>query len=110
MIDACRFSSYDKLLRVTSWVFRFVQNCKRGEGERVRGEISASEILASETLWIKNLQISLQNMGNFEKTSRSLGLFNDDKGVLRAGGRLKNSALPLDTVHPCDRVDYTKGT
>ena len=39
-------------------------------------------------------------MGNFEKTSRSLGLFKDDKGVLRAGGRLKNSALPLDTVHP----------
>ena len=30
IIDACQFGSYDKLLRVTSWVFRFVQNCKKG--------------------------------------------------------------------------------
>ena len=55
VIDACQFSSYDKLLRVTSWVFRFVQNCRKGEGDRVKGEILAQEILASETHWVKVL-------------------------------------------------------
>ena len=79
--------------------FKICAKLQEGGGGKSEGEISASEILASETLWIKNLQISLQSMGNFEKTSRSLGLFTDTD-VLRAGGRLKNSALPLDTVHP----------
>ena len=101
VIDASNFSSYDKLLKVTSWVFRFGQNCKKGEGERVMGEISAAEIFASEILWIKNLQKnSLQNLSNFDKTSQSLGLFEDEMGVLRCGGRLKNSLLPPDTMHP----------
>ena len=27
-------------------------------------------------------------------------MFEDDKGVLRCGGRLKNADLPLDTRHP----------
>ena len=74
IIDAGKFSSFDKLLRVTSWVFRFVQNCRTKEGERVMGEILAKEILASETLWVKNLQLSLKNSENFRKTSLSLGL------------------------------------
>ena len=45
-------------------------------------------------------QISLQNRDKFDKTSHSLGVFKYDMGVLRCGGRLKNSALPLDTMHP----------
>ena len=32
VIDMSKFSSFDKLLRVTSWVFRFVQNCRAKEG------------------------------------------------------------------------------
>ena len=55
---------------------------------------------ASEILWVKNLQVSLKIMDNYEKISHSLGVFEDDMGVLRCGGRLKNAALPLDTRHP----------
>ena len=50
IIDASRFGSFDKLMRVTSWVFKFIQNCRKGEKEIVMGEILAKEILASETL------------------------------------------------------------
>ena len=100
IIDASKFSSFDKLLRITSWVFRFVQNCRTKEGERVMGEILATEILASETLWVKNLQLSLKNSENFKKTSLSLGLFLDKDGLWRCGGRVGNSTLPYDTKHP----------
>ena len=61
------------------------------------GEILAKEILASETLWVKNLQFSLKNAENFGKTSLSLGVFTDEEGILRCGG---NSTLPYDTKHP----------
>ena len=64
------------------------------------GEILATEILASETLWVKNLQLSLKNSENFKKTSLSLGLFLDKDGLWRCGGRVGNSTLPYDTKHP----------
>ena len=64
------------------------------------GEILAKEILASETLWVKNLQLSLKNLENFGKTSLSLGLFTDEEGILRCGERIRNSTLPYDTKHP----------
>ena len=64
------------------------------------GEILAKEILASETLWVKNLQLSLKNLENFGKTSLSLELFTDEEGILRCGGRIGNSTLPFDTKHP----------
>ena len=67
IIDTSRFGSFDKLMRITSWIFRFIQNFRVKEGERVMGEILAKEILASETLWVKNLQLSLKNLENFGK-------------------------------------------
>ena len=89
VIDASKFSNYGKLLRVTSLVFRFLQNCRLREGDRTRGVISSAEMHAAEQIWVKNLQVSLKTMGNYEKISHSLGVFEDDMGVLRCGGRLK---------------------
>ena len=100
IIDASQFGSFDKLMRITSWVIRFIQNCRMGKKESVMGEILAKKILASETLWIKNLQLSLKNAENFGKTSLSLGVFTDGEGILRCGGRIRNSNLPYDTQHP----------
>ena len=89
VVDASKFSNYGKLLRVTSLVFRFLQNCRVREGDRTRGVVSSAEMHAAEQIWVKNLQVSLKTMGNYEKISHSLGVFEDDMGVLRCGERLK---------------------
>ena len=58
MIDVCRYSSKEKLVRVTAFVLRFAQNCKariRREG-RVTGGLTVEEILNAEKSWVQTVQ------------------------------------------------------
>ena len=58
VIDVGRYSSKEKLLRVTAFVQRFAQNCKariRREG-RVAGGLTVEEILSAETSWVQTVQ------------------------------------------------------
>ena len=52
IIDADRYSSWKKLLRVTAYILRFV---KRANVNR-RMELEAEEIRSAEELWIKSIQ------------------------------------------------------
>ena len=93
-----RYGEFDKLLRVTAWVRRFVSSCKSG----VKGgeELTADEIGEAEKIWAKHLQKSIRKGERFDKISRSLGLFEDQDGLLRCGGRVKNADIPYETKHP----------
>ncbi len=57
LISCKRFSSYEKLLRVTAFVLRFINNCR--SKTKYREELNATEILEAETNWIKDLQMSI---------------------------------------------------
>jgi len=48
----------------------------------------------AENLWIKHVQKLVKAEDKFDQIRVSLGLFEDDKGVLRCGGRLQNAPLP----------------
>ena len=85
LLDAKEFSDFDKLLRVTGWVVRFVDVCRGSR--RSRGDtLTADELLRAERMWAKSVQVGIQKGDNFEKISKSLGFFKDEHGVLRCGG------------------------
>ena len=93
-----RYGDLDKLLRVTAWVRRFVSSCRGGV--KGGGELTAEEIGQAENLWGKQVQKLLRKNEKFDKTSKSLGLFEDEDGLMRCGGRVKNSDIPYETKHP----------
>ena len=55
IIDTSRYSSLAKLLSVTAYVYRFLQNVCKDE-PRIVGPISATEKQAALKLWIQNCQ------------------------------------------------------
>jgi len=64
-------SGLSKLLRVTTYIQRFVQNCRKPESQRL-GVISAQEINESQLLWVKCVQEGIIKDGKIEQLSRDL--------------------------------------
>ena len=98
IIDSDKFSDLGKLYRITAYTVRFVNNCKN-RSKRV-GDLTANEINNSEKMWQKEMQKTLTKSERFEKTKKSLGLFQDEDELWRCGGRISNANLPYDTIHP----------
>ena len=94
-----RYPSYSRLVRVTSWILRFVHNCHAAcPGSRHTGPLSVVELSDSRVLWLSTAQYhtfseSLKSMKSISKSSclRTLHPFLDKCGILRVGGRLSNS-------------------
>jgi len=52
-----RFSSFTRLTRVTAWLFRFVNNCRKTGGCKL-GPLLVDELLHAEMFWIPVVQWS----------------------------------------------------
>lgn len=103
-----KYSSLEKILRVTAWIYRFVYNLKNKNNKRSLS-LTAMELRESENYWIKTTQkqyfhneISALIEGkNLESSSTIITLnpflYND---LMRLGGRLHESSLPFQTKHP----------
>lgn len=105
------FSTYNRLIRITSLCKRFRQSCLHSPNH-VTGRLTTEELQSNRRFWI--LQTQLQH--NYDELlclgksipepisnkSRLLSLtpFVDGSGLLRIRGRLENSMLPYDEVHP----------
>ncbi|XP_076763724.1 uncharacterized protein LOC143431095 [Xylocopa sonorina] len=100
--------SFKMLKRVFGYVLRFIHNSKHNIEKRT-GPLTASEIdtakdkiilIAQSVAFFKEIQ-SLRNEGRIPNKSRltSLKPFLDNSGVLRVGGRLRNSELPEEQKH-----------
>ena len=97
ILDATRFSSYMKLLRVIAYILRFVKNCK----DRCINtkELTAEELDGAEIVWIRDMQtqIDKKKLSNVEQ---HLDTFIDKDKIIRCKGRLKNSCLTFERRHP----------
>ncbi|XP_064463406.1 uncharacterized protein LOC135374344 [Ornithodoros turicata] len=103
------FSSYTKLLRVTAWLLRFVNKCRR---QLLASEtfLTTAEINRAEILWIKQAQINcyaneirhLEHEGQVQRGSSIADLqpYIDDNGCLRVKGRLHYANISEETKHP----------
>ncbi|GFS99680.1 integrase catalytic domain-containing protein [Nephila pilipes] len=54
VIDITHYSSYTKLLRVTAWILRFLQNCRNEQ--HFLFELTAEELQKAKDYWILNVQ------------------------------------------------------
>ena len=94
IIDCNRYSSLQRVLRVTAYVKQFVHDITWKE--RITGPLSTNEMQEAEILWIKEMQGHLQ----VDELEKQLGLFKDEKGIIRCRGRLGNSQASYHTKFP----------
>ncbi|KFM62154.1 hypothetical protein X975_06179, partial [Stegodyphus mimosarum] len=108
LIDISKYSNLRKLLRITSWMKRFIGKIRKTN--HLTGSLTTEELVDAENYWIRSEQErfypkeieSLKKANKVEKKS-SLYLFDpflDQNGILRAGGRLEHSSLSHDEKHP----------
>lgn len=105
-IDFSKFSSWSKLVRVFSYVLRFVNNLKQPQ-QKITGYLSAQELKDSSLMIFKIVQRSsfsdeielLKNNKICSTQVQRLTPFIDDAGVVRVGGRLNHSSLNFDVIH-----------
>ena len=104
-IDVNRYSSLIKLLRVTALVVKFTRLLKKSVQTPLC--ITSSDIEEAEQLWLVHIQRKhytkdYDDIANAKPSGlqRQLGLYLDDKRILRCKGRLDNSCLTEGARRP----------
>ena len=113
IIPLDQFSSCTRLKYITSWVLRFISNCRaKGFNSTPHKSmiLSTKEINAAEVYWVNFAQNAhfireleqLQSNQALMKTSSLLSLhpFLDSSGSLRVGGRQCNLKGSFSSQHP----------
>lgn len=107
-----RYSSLDKLIRITAVCQRAARCFKRSPDSSLRNPISPVELKQAKEFWTKEVQRYnfsrefsrrvLSSGKSLPKTSSLVRLtpFIDSKGILRVGGRLGLSNLTYEAKHP----------
>lgn len=106
-----KFSSINKLVRVTAYVLRFIKNWnnkKFGRSLEI-GTLTSRELQVSQTLILRHVQFysfpieitALSSGKNLPSNSKLLSLrpFLGSNGLLRVGGRLENANIGYDQKH-----------
>ena len=105
-IEESKYSSFDKLTRVTARVLKFIKLC-RGQRQSVcQSHLSTSEIDEARHLWLQYLQrshyqseIDAIKCGKKNTLVQNMNLFLEN-GIIRCQGRLENSSLPFEAKCP----------
>ena len=104
VINLSRYSSFEKLINVTCFVFRFLKNfsCKMKKQNQCFKEESVSIEEREEAInrWIIYEQDCLRQQPNFQKLFSSLNLFEDCQNILLLKGRFGHSLLECDQKYP----------
>lgn len=104
------FSSFRRIQRVVSWIYRFVNNARTTQNNRKFIPLTVAELTNARDSIIRHIQATeykievfhLQKGNNIPSTSKILSLtpFLDKCGVLRVGGRIQNAEISEDMKHP----------
>lgn len=103
LIDCQRYSSLQKLLSITGRVLEFVHRLRMKPRHTVEEDTASAELnpnQRAELLWIRAAQVQLLQDPHFEKLKGQFGLFVDEEGVWRCGGRLSKAEIPYGVKHP----------
>ena len=100
VIQCDSYSSFQRLLNVTSLVLKFIGNLKKKIKKNVPDGATTSEPCEAEVLWIKEVQRSLTKSSQFKTLERQFKLFQDEQGIWRCGGRFSNTDVSFNVKHP----------
>ena len=108
VISLNHFSSFTHLQRVTAWIMRFINHCRRSYVNSPN--LTVMELNTAEKYWIHMIQedhfsvdiAMLKANRSLDNNSSLLPLrpFIDSDGLLRVGGRESNSDLTYQRMHP----------
>ena len=108
LIPLDRYSNFTHLKRVTTWVLRFIQNCRAAATDSPH--LNTQELWKAEVYWLSVIQgeyfvkeiNSLNSRRELHKSSPLIPLrpFLDNDGLLRVGGRERNSNRAFSCQHP----------
>ena len=104
VIRAEDHSDFLKFLRVTCHILRFIRRTQKKEVQPRESvsEVGLDEIKEAEEMWIKHVQKFVRTEGKYDQMRVSMGVFEDEKGILRCGGRLHNALPSYDARFPID--------
>ena len=97
VIQPERFSSLNKLLRVTALVLKFLRRLRKMTETH---DISMEDMNEAKQLWYKEVQTKLEEREKSSSTWEQLAVFKDEQGVLRCKGRIQNSSLSYSAKFP----------
>lgn len=104
-----RFSSFDRLVRIVAYCFRFASNVRLLIQNRNFESLRVEEINNALCALIKIVQqvfkddiakLKAKNRVGRKSKLKSLNPYLDQKGILRVGGRLQNANLGFNQTHP----------
>ncbi|XP_029156972.1 uncharacterized protein LOC114929574 [Nylanderia fulva] len=106
-----RYSSLQRLLRITAWCLRWFRQRRRQPILLNRdGGVDAEELHDALIHWVRLVQAanfkdelkSLRGLTSLPNRSplNKLSPFVDDSGVIRVGGRLRHSQMSFQATHP----------
>ena len=104
-----RFSSLTRIKRSTAFCLRFIHNCRTSKDKRKIGVLSLDELNQSMNLLVKLSQgesfpEEVKNLAVGKSVSKKSNILSltpfMDEGLIRVGGRLKNSAFCFNKKHP----------
>ncbi|XP_065664738.1 uncharacterized protein LOC136086370 [Hydra vulgaris] len=103
VIDAGRFSSFEKLIITTAYVFRFINNLVKTMKKLPLNKqvlLTSDEYKYALNEWIKDEQRILRNDRRFDKLRSSLKLFDNEDKLLRLRGRFEKANSNFTAKHP----------
>ncbi|XP_028403430.1 uncharacterized protein LOC114526129 [Dendronephthya gigantea] len=104
VIDCTKYSSLKKLIVVTGYVRRYVNNVRKRAKQLtdviVEEFLTVDEYESALSLWIKAEQRLIREQSNYGNLRGSLNLFEDKDGLLRLKGRFANSRLKYEEQFP----------
>ena len=77
-----------KFLRTTSWILRFLNNCRR---TKQSGPLTTSEIEQRKKFWIKREQQRVQHSEKFKINEKRLDLQQNNEGIYICKGRIEGT-------------------
>ena len=124
-IKSKKYSSFTKLIRVTTYILRFIRQLRSSKMKEKQGNsniypefLSTAELKEAEKLWIchiqrKHFQDCYEAIENKKRCNlqKQLGVYLGASGLMRCKGRLDNSDLNESAKHPIllpkdDRVTH----
>ena len=96
------YSSSNRLFRVTALVLRFIARLRKqsNSSDPTNSELSTEELNRARLRWIQDVQAHLIKDKNFLAWRRQLGLYQDEQGLWRCGGRMSHSSLLPSARNP----------
>ena len=88
-------------IRITSWVARFVHNCKSSKANRLSGPLTTGETDKHVNGWVMRVQQSKLNTDQFQEDQLKLNLHKNGDGLYECRGRSQGSYpvyLPPDAL------------